>query len=70
MNRIVCDHLVPEDQRCLGCDAEAAKWHPDTKRILELEAHLKAVLDAIPAIRRAHDPTRLKVIREARKLLN
>lgn len=37
MSPIVCDHLVPEDQRCIECETEAAKWHPDTRRILELE---------------------------------
>lgn len=40
MSRIVCDHLVPEDQRCLECDKEAAEWHQDTRRILELEARV------------------------------
>ena len=53
MSRVVCEHLIPENQRCPECDAEASKWHPDVKRILDLEAERDRYRDALKKIHAA-----------------
>jgi len=54
MDRTVCEHNHPEEGfgPCLECEAEAEKWHPMAKQIVDLKTRV-AELDGTTAIQQA-----------------
>jgi hypothetical protein len=70
MNRLVRQDLSA--QIASGINME--DWAPEHleaifREHLALQASLKEVLDAIPSIRHSADPSRLQVVRNARRLV-